>query len=715
MPSQTPIPQEIFIELMHAFGLPHYEDGTCGGIALMAVQSFLAEELNVFDERCFYVNNKRARSVVPADSAQELANDVKNIHATIALKKQLNLPIQLTNEEKKLLDIESFCHGTALAQGPARYPSVFSMFVPQRDVNTIAPFVVSKRLEEQGGMVQADAWSGIYNNAELEAYLALLRKAAKSKQEKLAMTIGDINHRTALCYDPKRDTWHYIDPNELPSVSIKGSDYLTLIKHLRSGLEEQSEYIAFNTGMFGLGNKAAIESMKDTLRTLKYDEFIHLHRITKRRAKLISQSKKNSLVLLNSMDGRADTIPALKRANANFNLGDKDGNSALHIALLNADKSLFKSLMQTHANVNSKNKKGRNALHMAASCNLLDLLDPILASIDDIDAVDKKGCTALHLAVKWGNVDVIAHLAKQGADLTIRNIYKKTPAEEAVSRGKVEVLQTLQQCGVDLTAKNFSGMNLVHIALHSRRSDMFLPLANLGVDLNQADNYGREPIVLAVQNDDADAILALHKAGADFNLVGQYGITLLHSAAMNGKAKAVRVLLELGFHPDYLSDANCSALYFAVKYGQVEAARELLNVGANYRMYARSDLTMMHVAAQFNQPEMIKLLAAYGLLINEPNAYGITPAAIAVKNGNIDVLREFAKGGVDLMERLPCGKKLIDIALERKQFQIAGYINQLANYQFNPSTFFYATYNAPVPVAALTNQPFVSMTALLTA
>ncbi|CAB0038727.1 unnamed protein product [Trichogramma brassicae] len=102
---------------------------------------------------------------------------------------------------------------------------------------------------------------------------------------------------------------------------------------------------------------------------------------------------------------------------------DKEGKTALHLALENRHREVVQLLLERDANPNLANPEGSTALHLICKMHRPNALIKLLFEISDeksqpvlIDAQDKEGKTALHLALENGHMEVVQLLLGRDAD-----------------------------------------------------------------------------------------------------------------------------------------------------------------------------------------------------------------------------------------------------------------------------------------------------------
>lgn len=111
----------------------------------------------------------------------------------------------------------------------------------------------------------------------------------------------------------------------------------------------------------------------------------------------------------------------------NINYQDKDGNSALHEAVLNNSLDIVKYLIGSGADIELKNKKGYTALFYAVRYNAKDIFYYLVNEAKaDIYAEDNDGENLIHMAastyLNYVNLDILQFLFDNGVDINKKTI-----------------------------------------------------------------------------------------------------------------------------------------------------------------------------------------------------------------------------------------------------------------------------------------------------
>ena len=122
------------------------------------------------------------------------------------------------------------------------------------------------------------------------------------------------------------------------------------------------------------------------------------------RASIVGQAPIHKAVLShNSEEDKKTTLEAIFRSNADIDIIDSNGWTALHHAAYNGDIKSVNLLKNNGANINAFSNQFKTPLHFAALNNHPDVVASLLASNADMGARDEHKCTPLHLACKKGS------------------------------------------------------------------------------------------------------------------------------------------------------------------------------------------------------------------------------------------------------------------------------------------------------------------------
>lgn len=133
-----------------------------------------------------------------------------------------------------------------------------------------------------------------------------------------------------------------------------------------------------------------------------------------------------------------------------INLQDKDGYTALMIAVWKNHENIVKLLLSTPGiNVNITNNEGKTALMRAASWTHENLVKLLLQVPNiNINAQDKHGITALLEAVLEENESIVKMLLNAGSDPDIRDKHGKTVIDDASEKFRPILERAIQDAKI---------------------------------------------------------------------------------------------------------------------------------------------------------------------------------------------------------------------------------------------------------------------------
>lgn len=399
---------------------------------------------------------------------------------------------------------------------------------------------------------------------------------------------------------------------------------------------------------------------------------------------------------------------------ANINLVDGDGNSALHYICTTGNLELAKLLFLHGCDLNTKNKHGETPLFNAAFHGHTPLINEFVNAV-----------TQYSTGWVWG-------FKNQIFKTTIKNIVNEknyrswSPFLAAAFNKHTEAAIFLHSLGakVDIandnneTALYWAVMNndldlVRYILFHANLSQEILDELlstdisfGLGTPLHAAANQGFVEI--------ARLLLEANKASSECDIknirAGKYSRTPLHEAALKGDVDMIQLLLEYDANPALkLKDGrnafellliSSSGQYPAKKAKEFERCKELI-LSKNDYLKTRYELhqtflqtltvdnvietansyfdghenTLMHILAIANKSDLIKKLGErFPLLINQPNRYGCTPVYEAAAFGSLDTVKTLLELGADINLARSGGWTPLCVAALAKNFKIIEFV-----------------------------------------
>ncbi len=158
---------------------------------------------------------------------------------------------------------------------------------------------------------------------------------------------------------------------------------------------------------------------------------------------------------------------------ADINLKDKNGNTALMVALEQGRSSFIKMLLH-HQSIDLKlqNDLGENLWHIAMYCNIkhdaIQVLEQLRMNQIAL-CVNKYGQHPLHIAVANGQQELLLHLLDDSDDVNIKDHEGRTPlfyvvtSDYLTTQQRLDVAALLIDNGADVNSKNHAGSSILKL------------------------------------------------------------------------------------------------------------------------------------------------------------------------------------------------------------------------------------------------------------
>ncbi|AUH72581.2 ankyrin repeat domain-containing protein [Legionella sainthelensi] len=247
---------------------------------------------------------------------------------------------------------------------------------------------------------------------------------------------------------------------------------------------------------------------------------------------------------LHQLDQGIIDFDALEQGAA-INARNKKGQSALHLATLNADKKSISTLMARGINVNIQDKDGNTALIRALEKVLYkdknevgrDIAQQLIAAQAQLDIKDSDENTPLILAVQNKDLAMVNYLLEHGACLETLDAHMKTALFWAAEKGYEDIFDVLLKHGANINGVSYPGEKtpLMAALINSHLGIAQKILTQKGVAIKQKNRHGETALHLAADNSETlKAILALLLVNQGLESVmvqSKEGNTVFHYAA----------------------------------------------------------------------------------------------------------------------------------------------------------------------------------------
>src|SRR5271154_2776215 len=199
--------------------------------------------------------------------------------------------------------------------------------------------------------------------------------------------------------------------------------------------------------------------------------------------------------------GNHQELLELLKTGHNIGLQDRDGFTALHLAVFNMHTNVVKALVDE---------------------------DPSI-----VDVSTNASSTALKSAIFDDNSECVKILVEAGARALDQ--YGITPIHLAVIAGSTETIKVLLDLKVDHSVRTPDRVTPMHFAALGGEPAVMTLLSSVGADVSCRDQMGRTPLHIASFGDQVATVKMLLEADVDVRVVDVDGKTALHYLAGNPK------------------------------------------------------------------------------------------------------------------------------------------------------------------------------------
>jgi ankyrin repeat protein len=207
---------------------------------------------------------------------------------------------------------------------------------------------------------------------------------------------------------------------------------------------------------------------------------------------------------------------------------------------------VVETLLETsNADLNVRDDRGQTALHKAAAAGWSELVEELLDMGADAAAVDNKGRTPAYLACRAGDLETFSCILGQAPETgKIADAAGHGLAHCAAQHGHLGLLEFLRVgkhvTPSDIASSGGGGLTPMHAAAMHGHVDCVRHLADLpGISeptVNAADDDDRTPVMFAAMRGHQKVVETLLEKGAGCDTVDKHGRGVLHYAAGSGAA-----------------------------------------------------------------------------------------------------------------------------------------------------------------------------------
>ena len=328
-----------------------------------------------------------------------------------------------------------------------------------------------------------------------------------------------------------------------------------------------------------------------------------------------------------------------------LDLYNKEGNTALHIALRNNKTQQAAALIERGASVGIANAAGITPLMLAAQSKQVAIAETIIRTDKTaITAEDARGNSALTYAIQLESPAITKLLLEAGASASAADSIGITPLMLAAKTGNETIVSLLLEKGADVTSVSKSGESVLSIAAANSFTQLAIMLSS---KVPTGSKLLLPALNAALNAEKTDAMLfeTLLKKLDSKDIVPP---SLLFKALDHKQGDIARLLVAALKDVNLRNDQNETLFYHSVDAGFEDIALELINRGAEITQSGTSGASTINRAVRHNMAKVVQILLDKGASADQKTAEGYTLAEMCVYSGYPETLEVLMKKGVKI-------------------------------------------------------------------
>ena len=314
---------------------------------------------------------------------------------------------------------------------------------------------------------------------------------------------------------------------------------------------------------------------------------------------------------------------------------NRDGDTALHIAVRMNQKESGEFLISRGANIFSLNSAGQSPLFLALSGTSIRewIINPAT-----INAKDGLGNSILHYAAEWKLNNVIPIIIRNGLSVEEENATGETPIFMAVKTNSPPTIKILLDNNANINARDTQGQSLLHTALRWNAKDSAQMLINNNIDINSQALNGNTPLHDAIifRMPEIENMLISNHANLETRNID--GITPLMEAVRHGSSSSVERLTVNMADVSARNTRGDTPLHLAVSMENFDIVNILLRRGASIHARNTRERTPFQISLKLS-PEMVSaLLTADRINVSDDLGFSALHIALQEKSPS-EILR----------------------------------------------------------------------------
>lgn len=317
-------------------------------------------------------------------------------------------------------------------------------------------------------------------------------------------------------------------------------------------------------------------------------------------------------------------------------------------AVSSHDIKMMEPFLQSGIDIDMRDKDGNTALSIAISEGNLKIVNILIDLEANLEIMDDSGQTALmHEFLKKSiNFNMISLLLAKGANIGHRDYKGRNILQLCLERkffsSLIPLLSLKAPYRLDRKAQDFSGNTFLHIAVKAKCPKTLSLLLEFGTEcLDIKNKNGLTPLMIAIEDNSLENVKLLLTKKNNIDIRDDLGQTPIMKACIVGSFNILKEILKERPKLDIENHEEKTALILAMERGHLDLAELLTSAGARDHL-GRTPL-MQSIGT--NQKDIIEKLIAESSNIDETDHFGETALMYSAAQDNLDFFSKILAAG----------------------------------------------------------------------
>jgi len=345
------------------------------------------------------------------------------------------------------------------------------------------------------------------------------------------------------------------------------------------------------------------------------------------------------------------------------NQRDSAGNTMLHSAVRNrANSEQIAKILEQRALVDSRNRDGETALHIAVRLNQRESGEFLISRNASIFALNAAGQSPLFLAL--GGINGMREWMVNGKTIQARDGLGNTMLHYAAEWGFNNAISLIIRSGIPVDAPNATGQTPLFYAVKSDNPSTIKVFIDNNANLNMRDTQGNSVLHASVRWNALVSAAFLLSAGIDIDGHSLNGNTALHDAVILGMSEVESLLIKNNANLEVRNMDGNTPLMESVRGGLIPSMERLIQNNADSSTRNTRGDTPLHVAVGMERIDLVNILLRTGVSIHARNTRNRTPFQISLTISTRMVSTLLENNRVNIPDDF--GNSALHVALQEK-------------------------------------------------